>query len=77
MRRRDRWQTGWVPLPGTRQTHGVHYHRPHPDRPEATVCDRVIRGQTVVQVARPGIPLCTRCENFVRNTRRRTPRGRR
>lgn len=62
-----RWSTGWVVLPGTTKTPGKHLHRPHPDRPAATCCDRIIKPNVArwPMNPRPQIPLCARCESKV------------
>lgn len=57
-----RWSTGWVILPPTPKTPVEYAHRPHPDRPTATVCDRVTRGRPVYKRAPGDVLLCPRCE---------------
>lgn len=57
-----RWRTGWVILPSTLKTPIEYAHRPHPDRPKATVCDRVTGGRPVHSKPPDRVPLCPRCE---------------
>jgi hypothetical protein len=62
----SRWSTGWVILPGTSKTPGEHLHRPHPDRRESSLCDRVVSGRPVYPMGSgflpADLPACVRCE---------------
>jgi hypothetical protein len=64
------WKTGWVVLPPTAKTPELQVHRPHPARPAATMCDRVIGTREVFPVAPAGVRLCQRCEHKVSIARR-------
>lgn len=66
----NKWGTGWVVLAGTARTPGAHQHRPHPDRPAATVCDRVINDVQVHRHRLARVPVCVRCEAKVAGSRR-------
>lgn len=56
-------------LPGTAKFPGEALHRPHPDRRQATICDRVLKGAPVLRQSTPGVRLCSRCEVAVRRSR--------
>lgn len=71
---RSWWSTGWVKLPGTVKHAGIRWHRPHPERPEKTLCGRVCAGKPVVSMLVGETPKgikCAVCEVKVERGRHR------